>query len=50
MRWNIKNIVSSLQMPGEANAQWDIQSRDWEALREKDTVCVLQKLHNTVMI
>ncbi len=50
---NIKNmfyIVSNLQMPGEAHAQWRIQNRDWETLRENDTACVLQKLHNTVMI
>jgi hypothetical protein len=37
-------------MPGEADAQWRIQSRDWEALREIDTVSVLQNLHNAVMI
>ncbi len=50
---NIKNmfyIVSNLQMPGEAHAQWHFQGRDWEALRENDTVSVLQNLHNTVMV
>ena len=50
MRWNIKGIFSNLQIPGEAQDQWGIQNHDWEALREKDTVCALQKLHNTVMI
>ncbi len=50
MRVNINSIVSNFQMPGEANAQWGIQSRDWEALRENDTLSALQNLHNTVMI
>ncbi len=50
---NIKNmfyIVYNLQMPGDAHAQWRFQSRDWKALREIDTISVLQNLHNTVMI